>query len=170
MAKRLIVGGLTPGYKPFAAGSRMADEPRLENDVRAFRDRLGWSQDELRGGRACRELGSARSRPAGWCPRRGPPWRWLGHSAAPWRTCSGCHASSRRRRRDGSAWAWAATHGRCRYWRAEVNGITRAYPVEFSPLGCCPMMGRSRTAPFATTRGLRRRRPLSSHAATRPSV
>ena len=25
----------------------MADEPRLENDVRAYRDRLGWSQDEL---------------------------------------------------------------------------------------------------------------------------
>src|SRR4051812_11996424 len=47
MAKRSILSGLHCGYKPFAAEFRMADEPRLENDVRAYRDRLGWSQDEL---------------------------------------------------------------------------------------------------------------------------
>src|SRR5215467_2650888 len=47
MAKRSIVRGRHFANKPFAAGSRMADESRVENDVRAYRDRLGWSQGEL---------------------------------------------------------------------------------------------------------------------------
>src|SRR5262245_47736775 len=141
VAKRLIVRGFHSSYKPFAAGSRMADEPRLENEVRAFRDRLGWSQDEL-----ARRSGRSRAGISAIETDRLVPSTGAALALA---RAFGCTVEDLFRLPrvesatggDESAWAWAATQPACRYWRAEVNGITRAYPVEFSPLGLLPHDG-----------------------------
>src|SRR5262249_34011109 len=49
---------------------------------------------------------------------------------------------------DDSAWAWTPAQATCRYWRAEVNGTTLAYPVEFSPLGLLPHDGKFEDGTF----------------------
>ncbi|WP_422931976.1 substrate-binding domain-containing protein [Singulisphaera sp. PoT] len=47
-------------------------------------------------------------------------------------------------RRSASArteWAWAPRHESSRYWRAEVGGKIRLYPIEATPLGIVPHDG-----------------------------
>ena len=119
----------------------MADEPRLENDVRAYRDRLGWSQDELARRSGLSRAGISAIETGRLVPSTG--------AALALARAFGCTVEDLFRLPrvesatgvDDSAWAWAATQSVCRYWRAEVNGITRAYPVEFSPLGLLPHDG-----------------------------
>jgi molybdate-binding protein/transcriptional regulator with XRE-family HTH domain len=119
----------------------MADEPRLENDVRAFRDRLGWAQDELARRSGLSRAGISAIETGRLVPSTG--------AALALARAFGCTVEDLFRlprvesasTGDDSAWAWTATQSACRYWRAEVNGITRAYPVEFSPLGLVPHDG-----------------------------
>ena len=119
----------------------MADEPRLENDVRAYRDRLGWSQDELARRSGLSRAGISAIETGRLVPSTG--------AALALARAFGCTVEDLFRLPrvesatgvDDSAWAWPAPQSACRYWRAEVNGITRAYPVEFSPLGLLPHDG-----------------------------
>jgi molybdate-binding protein/DNA-binding XRE family transcriptional regulator len=119
----------------------MADEPRLENDVRIFRLRLGLSQDEL----AC-QTGLSRAGISAIETGRLVPSTGAALSLA---RAFGCAVEDLFRLpqtesttgHDESAWAWPAARASCRYWRAEVDGKTRAYPVEVSPLGLLPHDG-----------------------------
>src|SRR5262245_11324928 len=113
----------------------MADELRLENDVRTFRDRLGWSQDEL-----ARQSGLSRAGISAIETGRLVPSTGAALALA---RAFGCTVEDLFRLPrvqsatggDESAWAWPGTQAACRYWRAEANGKTRAYPVEVAPLG-----------------------------------
>jgi molybdate-binding protein/DNA-binding XRE family transcriptional regulator len=119
----------------------MADEPRLVNDVRAFRDRLGWSQDQL-----ARRAGLSRAGISAIETGRLVPSTGAALSLA---RAFGCTVEDLFKLprvqtatgRDASAWAWPATQATCRYWRAEVDGKTRLYPVEVSSLGLLPHDG-----------------------------
>src|SRR4051794_2713148 len=118
----------------------MADESRLENDVRAHRDRLGWSQDELARRSGLSRAGISAIEIGRLVPSTG--------AALAIARAFGCTVEDLFRlptlepaAGDDSAWAWTPTHATSRYWRAEVNGITRAYPVEFSTLGLMPHDG-----------------------------
>jgi DNA-binding XRE family transcriptional regulator len=119
----------------------MADEPRLDNDVRTFRERLGWSQDEL-----ARQAGLSRAGISAIETGRLVPSTGAALALA---RAFGCTVEDLFRlprvefamAGDQSAWAWTATEAACRYWRAEVAGQTRAYPVEVSPLGLLPHDG-----------------------------
>ena len=141
MARQPIVRGVHFNHKPFVAGPGMAEEPRLENDVRAFRGRLRWSQDELARRSGLSRAGIGAIETGRLVPSTG--------AALALARAFGCTVEDLFRlprvepamRGADSAWAWAATHSSCRYWRAEVNGITRFYPVEFSPLGLLPHDG-----------------------------
>jgi molybdate-binding protein/DNA-binding XRE family transcriptional regulator len=107
----------------------MANEVKLDNDVRALRARLGWSQEELarrsglsRAGISAIETGRLVPSTAGA----------LALAAA-----LGCTVESlfRLPRDEPTGWAGGVPAGPCRYWRAEVAGRRHLYPVEVSPLG-----------------------------------
>ena len=119
----------------------MVDEPRLENDVRTYRVRLGWSQDEL-----ARQSGLSRAGISAIETGRLVPSTGAALALA---RAFGCTVEDLFRLPrveaslggDTSDWAWPAPQPSCRYWRAEVDGKTRAYPVEVSPLGLLPHDG-----------------------------
>src|SRR5271165_608187 len=113
----------------------MVDVARLDNDVRTFRERLGWSQDEL-----ARKSGLSRAGISAIETDRLVPS--TGAALALARAFGSTVEDLFRLPRVGtvteegrSAWAWPTAQGECRYWRAEVAGRIRAYPVEVSPLG-----------------------------------
>ncbi len=119
----------------------MADDTRLENEVRTFRERLGWSQDEL-----ARRSGLSRTGISAIETGRLVPSTGAALALARAFGCTVEDLFSLPRvetvtEEGGSAWAWPATQGECRYWRAEVAGHSRAYPVEVSPLGLLPHDG-----------------------------
>jgi DNA-binding XRE family transcriptional regulator len=125
----------------------MADEPRVENDVRAYRDRLGWSQGELARRSGLSRAGISAIETGRLVPSTG--------AALALARAFGCTVEDLFRlphvgpaTGDDSAWAWTPAQATCRYWRAEVNGITRAYPVEFSPLGLLPHDGTFKDGTF----------------------
>src|SRR5262249_20097801 len=112
----------------------MAAESRLENDVRAFRDRVKWSQDELARRSGLSRAGISAIEKGKLVPSTG--------AALALARAFGCTVEDLFRlprveiaSGEDSAWAWPSAQPGCRYWRCEVNGVTRAYPVEFSPLG-----------------------------------
>jgi molybdate-binding protein/DNA-binding XRE family transcriptional regulator len=119
----------------------MTDDTRLENEVRAFRARVGWSQDAL-----ARQSGLSRAGISAIETGRLVPSTGAALALA---RAFGCtvedlfrlpHVKSTCGEGE-SAWAWTVPLAACRYWRAEVKGITRAYPVEVSPLGLLPHDG-----------------------------
>jgi len=117
----------------------MANEIRLDNDVRAFRARLGWSQEEL-----ARRTGLSRAGISAIEMGRLVPSTAAALALA---AALGCTVESlfRLPRADpagcAASWAWGAPAGPCRYWRAEVAGRRHLYPVEISPLGLLPHDG-----------------------------
>jgi molybdate-binding protein/DNA-binding XRE family transcriptional regulator len=118
----------------------MADEPRVDNDVRAFRERLGWSQDELARRAGLSRAGISAIETGRLVPSTGAA---LALARAFDCTVEDLFSLPRVEPVTGgeSAWAWPATQAACRYWQAEVSGKTRAYPVEVSPLGLLPHDG-----------------------------
>jgi molybdate-binding protein/DNA-binding XRE family transcriptional regulator len=101
----------------------------LDNDVRAFRARLGWSQEEL-----ARRAGISRAGISAIEVGRLVPSTAAALALA---SALGCSVESlfRLSRDEPQAWACGAPSGPCRYWRAEVGGRKYLYPVEVSPLG-----------------------------------
>ena len=111
----------------------------LENDVRANRARLGWSQEELASRSGVSRAGISAIETGRLVPSTSAA---LALAAAMGTTVEslfrlpGTRASG-----DGEAWAWAPPSLPCRYWRAEVGGRVSLYPVEVSPLGLVPHDG-----------------------------
>jgi molybdate-binding protein/DNA-binding XRE family transcriptional regulator len=109
----------------------MADESRLENDVRAFRDRRGWSQDELARRSGLSRAGISAIETDRLVPSTGAA---LALAAA-----LECRVEDlfhlRRPEPGGPRWAWSPAHEPCRYWAAEVGGVERFYPGEATAMG-----------------------------------
>src|SRR5262245_63914136 len=102
----------------------------LENDVRASRIRLGWSQEEL-----ARRSGLSRAGISAIETGRLVPSAAAALALA---AALGCRVEDVFRLRVAesprakSAWSWPPDREPCRYWRAEVRGEVRLYPVEAS--------------------------------------
>src|SRR5262249_6739381 len=123
------------------ADTIMANTERLTNDVRTFRDRRGWSQDELARRSGLSRAGISAIETGRLVPSTGAA---LALARAFGCTVEDLFRLSRVGAASGegtSEWAWSATQPECRYWRAEVNGVSRVYPVEVSALGLLPHDG-----------------------------
>jgi molybdate-binding protein/DNA-binding XRE family transcriptional regulator len=117
----------------------MVDRSKLDNDVRAFRTGLGWSQDEL-----ARRSGLSRAGISAIETGRLVPSTAGALALAAAMSCT-VEALFRLPRgkpsEEAASWAWPIRSVSCRYWRAEVAGHQRLYPVEVSPLGLLPHDG-----------------------------
>jgi molybdate-binding protein/transcriptional regulator with XRE-family HTH domain len=112
----------------------------LENEIRAYRMRLGWSQAELAGRSGISRAGVSAIETGRLVPSTAAA---LALSAA---LGSPVESLFRLRRADAGAddagsWAWPAVSGSCRFWCAEVGGRRLLYPVEVSSLGLLPHDG-----------------------------
>jgi len=111
----------------------------LDNDVRAFRARLGWSQEEL-----AQRTGLSRAGISAIEMGRLVPSTAAALALAAALECT-VESLFRLPRVDpaesAASWAWGVPAGSCRYWRAEIAGRRRLYPVEVSPLGLLPHDG-----------------------------
>jgi molybdate-binding protein/transcriptional regulator with XRE-family HTH domain len=111
----------------------------LANDVKLYRSRRGWSQDDL-----ARRAGISRAGVSGIETGRLIPSTAAALALAAALECS-VESLFRLAKSAASAakddWAWRPTAVACRYWRAEVAGRRLCYPVEYSPLGLVPHDG-----------------------------
>ena len=115
----------------------MANLPTLANEIRHYRARLGWTQEELsrRSGLSRTGIGAIES------------GRLVPSAAAALALAAaiGCRVEElfrlARPGPEGPSWAWPPRVEPCRYWRAEVGDRTLLYPVETSPLGVVPHDG-----------------------------
>jgi molybdate-binding protein/transcriptional regulator with XRE-family HTH domain len=117
----------------------MAQSPRLDNELRVFRLRAGWSQAELAG-----RSGLSRAEISAIETGRLVPSTATALALA---DVLGSTVESLFRRPSARAeparpaWAWPPANASGRYWRAEVGGRGRLYPVEASGLGLLPHDG-----------------------------
>jgi molybdate-binding protein/DNA-binding XRE family transcriptional regulator len=119
------------------AGTIMTGRAAIENDLRDRRNRLGWSQQDLalRSGLSRTGIGAIES------------GRLVPSTAAALSLASalGCRVEDLfrlpRAEVADSGWAWPPRGDSGRFWQAEVDGQTRLYPVEASPLGVIPHDG-----------------------------
>ena len=117
----------------------MARPSMLDNDVQIFRVRAGWSQAEL--GRRSR---LSRAEISAIETGRLVPSTAVALALA---GVLGCTVETLFRLprlepgREGAPWAWPPAGAISRFWRAEVGGRERLYPVEVSPLGLLPHDG-----------------------------
>jgi molybdate-binding protein/DNA-binding XRE family transcriptional regulator len=113
------------------APERPVSELGLENRVRERRLRAGWSQDEL-----ARRAGLSRAGVSAVETGRLVPST---AAALALGAALGCRVEEifALPGGDAPAWAWEPPEpkGPCRYWRAEVAGRARLYPVEPTALG-----------------------------------
>ena len=121
------------------ADTIMAQAPKLTNELRAFRLRAGWSQSEL-----ARRSGLSRAEVSAIETGRLVPSTAAALALA---GVLGTRVESLFRLPEGEAeaagasWAWAPACASGRYWRAEVGGRGRLFPVEASGLGLLPHDG-----------------------------
>lgn len=114
----------------------------LENEVRASRIRLGWSQEELAGRCGVSRAGISAIETGRLVPSTAAA---LALAAAMGTTVEALfRLPGTRAPGDGEHWAWPAPTLPCRYWRAEVGGRVYLYPVEVSTLGLVPHDGTAR--------------------------
>jgi molybdate-binding protein/DNA-binding XRE family transcriptional regulator len=114
----------------------------LENDVRASRIRLGWSQEELASRSGVSRAGISAIETGRLVPSTAAA---LALAAAMGTTVEALfRLPGTRARVEGDEWAWPSPTFPCRYWRAEVGGRDYLYPVEVSPLGLVPHDGTAR--------------------------
>ncbi len=124
----------------------MADRSMLDNDVRTFRTRLGWSQDELARRSGLSRAGISAIETGRLVPSTAAA---LSMAAAMGCTVEALFRLSGAEPADKSAsWAWPSHSEPCRYWRAEIAGRRHLYPVEVSPLGLLPHDGTFRDGSF----------------------
>ena len=111
----------------------------LENDVRASRTRLGWSQEELASRSGVSRAGISAIENGRLVPSTAAA---LALAAAMGTTVESLfRLPGTRAPGGGETWAWPPPSLPCRYWRAEVGGRVYLYPVEVSPLGLVPHDG-----------------------------
>lgn len=127
----------------------MSEEPRLDNVVRAFRERRGWSQQDLSDRAGLSRAGVSAIETGRLAPSTAAALalaRALGCTVEDlFRLRSAAPAEA-----DDGPWAWLPPPSRaaCRYWRATLGGRSLAYPVEVSPLGLPAHDGVSRDGGF----------------------
>ncbi|MFO0892298.1 MAG: substrate-binding domain-containing protein [Isosphaeraceae bacterium] len=131
----------------------MADGTRLENEVRAFRDRMGWSQDELATRAGLSRAGVSAIETGRLIPSTAAALALAGAFGCTVEDLFRLTHAGARATGDRSPWAWEPSRPECLYWRAEVYGATRAYPVEFSTLGLLPHDGTFRCGGFHDHQG-----------------
>jgi molybdate-binding protein/DNA-binding XRE family transcriptional regulator len=120
-------------------GTIMAQGTMLENDVRAFRTRLGYSQEELARRSGVSRAGISAIETGRLVPSTAAA---LALAAALGCTVETLFRLPRAQPAEGSeGWAWPVHSASCRYWCALVAGRRRFYPVEVSPLGLLPHDG-----------------------------
>jgi molybdate-binding protein/DNA-binding XRE family transcriptional regulator len=111
----------------------------LENDVRATRLRLGWSQEELASRSGVSRAGISAIETGRLVPSTAAA---LALSSAMGSTVEALfRLPGTRPGTGGEDWAWPPPASPWRYWRAEVGGRLYLYPVEVSPLGLVPHDG-----------------------------
>ncbi|MHB1558819.1 MAG: substrate-binding domain-containing protein [Isosphaeraceae bacterium] len=111
----------------------------LENDVRAARIRLGWSQEELASHSGVSRAGISAIETGRLVPSTAAA---LALASAMRTTVESLFRLPGSRPTVGEpAWAWPPPSTPWRYWRAEVAGRVYLYPVEDSPLGLVPHDG-----------------------------
>jgi transcriptional regulator with XRE-family HTH domain len=114
----------------------MSEEPKLDNVVRAFRERRGWSQQELADRAGLSRAGVSAIETGRLAPSTAAALALSGALDCAvedlFRLRSAAPAAV-----DLGPWAWPPAPSRpaCRYWRANLGGRSLAYPVEVSPLG-----------------------------------
>jgi molybdate-binding protein/DNA-binding XRE family transcriptional regulator len=117
----------------------MAQRAKIHNELRVLRGRAGWSQAELGvlAGLSRAEISAIET------------GRLVPSTAGALALASalGCTVEaifrlpSREPEHIGEDWAWSPPAASGRFWRAEVGGRTRLFPVEVSPLGLLPHDG-----------------------------
>jgi molybdate-binding protein/DNA-binding XRE family transcriptional regulator len=130
----------------------------LDNDVRAFRTGLGWSQDEL-----ARRSGLSRAGISAIETGRLVPSTAAALSLAAAMSCTVETLFRLPRGKpldEAPSWAWPTPSAECRYWRAEVAGRQHLFPVEVSPLGLLPHDGMFRDGAFHDHSGIDPNRTL----------
>ncbi|CAN5898300.1 hypothetical protein BH23PLA1_BH23PLA1_27630 [soil metagenome] len=134
----------------------MAEPSNLQIHVRAYRQRLAWSQEEL-----ARRSGLSRTGISAIEMGRLVPSTAAALALAMALDCRvedlfrlGVSTDC------GDTWVWPPKLQACRYWLAEVGGRVRAYPVEASPLGVVPHDGIYRDGSFQHRDGVDPRRTL----------
>jgi molybdate-binding protein/transcriptional regulator with XRE-family HTH domain len=124
----------------------MADRSTLDNDVRALRTGLGWSQEELARRSGLSRAGISAIETGRLVPSTAAA---LALAAAMGSTVETLFRLARGTPLEEAAgWAWPIHSVSCRYWRAEVAGRQYVYPVEVSPLGLLPHDGTFRDEAF----------------------
>jgi molybdate-binding protein/DNA-binding XRE family transcriptional regulator len=117
----------------------MAQRTNIHSDLRVLRGRAGWSQAELG-----LEAGLSRAEISAIETGRLVPSTAVALALA---SALGCTVEAifrlprREPQHSAETWAWQPPAASGRFWRAEVGGRTRLYPVEFSPLGLLPHDG-----------------------------
>ena len=106
-----------------------ADEP-LDSRVKAFRQRQGWSQDEL-----ARRAGISRAAVSAIEIQRIVPSVAAALALAEALSCRVEDLFGAKETEKEPIWAWPATGDRCRYWQALVRGRTLRFPVEYPASG-----------------------------------
>jgi molybdate-binding protein/DNA-binding XRE family transcriptional regulator len=117
----------------------MAHSPKLNNELRASRLKAGWSQSEL-----ARRSGLSRAEISAIETGRLVPSTATALALAEVLETTVESLFRRPGAQVGpanAAWAWAPASASCRYWRADVGGRARLYPVEASGLGLLPHDG-----------------------------
>jgi molybdate-binding protein/transcriptional regulator with XRE-family HTH domain len=115
----------------------MPEASRLENRVREHRERRGWSQEELARRSGLSRAGISAIETGRLVPSAAAA---LALAAAFGRRVEDLFRLPSAER-EPAAWAWPPRREPCRYWRAEVAGRVRLFPVEASPLGVIPHDG-----------------------------
>ncbi len=133
----------------------MPDEDTpLRNQIRRFREELGWSQQELaertglsRAGISAIEMGKLVPSTV---------------AALALAKVFGCRVEElfQLGGEGRKYWAWAPTRESCRYWHSMVGDKMVIYPVEMSPLGMVPHDGIYRDGRFSDNMSVDPRRTL----------
>ncbi len=111
----------------------------LDNEVRTYRMRLGWSQEELANRSGLSRAGISAIETGRLVPSTAAA---LALASAMRCTVESLFRLAGTRPSEGrEEWAWAPPSPGWRYWRAEVGGRRYLYPVEVSPLGLLPHDG-----------------------------
>ncbi len=117
----------------------MVPHAGIGNNLRVLRSRAGWSQADL--GRAS---GLSRAEISAIETGRLVPSTAAALALSSALRCTVeaiFHLPRRALEPPGETWAFEPPPGCGRFWRAEVGGCTRLYPVEVSPLGLLPHDG-----------------------------
>jgi molybdate-binding protein/DNA-binding XRE family transcriptional regulator len=116
---------------------KMSDPGQLQNHVKRFRQRRGWSQEEL-----ARRAGISRAAVSAIEIQRLVPSVAAAIALA---TAFACRVEDlfgvTSAKEEGSSWAWPPTQEPCRFWHARVGERRLLFPVEATVAGVIPHDG-----------------------------